>query len=146
MKSEVERDLESELKSKLKDISRKMDITEITLSGASSNHNYKKMASKEPIPALIILNSLFSLWKRRREIEESLKQEKSKLAEMANASLHKIVRLNTCASDLVTRLQSESCRFQAKFKQTPGSRRYQMLSKSTNIMLLKDEVVPNVSK
>ena len=73
LKSEAERDLESELKSKLKDINRKMDITAITLSGASSNHNHKKMASKEPILALIIPNSLFSLWKRRREIEESLK-------------------------------------------------------------------------
>ena len=74
-------------------------------------------------------------------------QEKSKLAEKANASfsLGKIVRLNTCAcSRFRTRLQSESHRFQAKFKRT-GRRRYQMLSKSTNIMLLKDEVVPNVS-
>ena len=125
-----------------------MDITTITLSGASSNqHDYKKMASKETILALIIPNSLFSLWKRR-EIDESLMQEKSKLAEKANASfsLSKIVRLNTCAcSKFRTRLQSESHHFQAKFKQTPGRRRYQMLSKSTNIMLLKDEVVPNVS-
>ena len=124
-----------------------MDITTITLSGASSNqHDYKKMASKETILALIIPNSLFSLWKRR-EIDESLMQEKS-LAEKANASfsLGKIVRLNMCAcSRFRTRLQSESHYFQAKFKQTPGRRRYQMLSKSTNIMLLKDEVVPNVS-
>ena len=126
-----------------------MDITTITLSGASSNqHDYKKMASKETILALIIPNSLFSLWKRR-EIDELLMQEKSKLAEKANASfsLGKIVRLNTpCeCSRFRIRLQSESHYFQAKFKQTPGRRRYQMLSKSTNIMLLKDEVVPNVS-
>ena len=61
-----------------------MDITTITLSGAASNrHDYKKMASKETILALIIPNSLFSLWKRR-EIDESLMQEKSKLAEKAN--------------------------------------------------------------
>ena len=105
------------------------------------------MASKETILALIIPNSLFSLWKRR-EIDESLMQEKSKLTEKANASfsLGKIVRLNTCACRRFrTRLQSESHYFQAKVKQTPGRRRYQMLSKSTNIMLLKDEVVPNVS-
>ena len=48
-------------------------------------------------------------------------QEKSKLAEKANASfsLGKIVRLNTCAcSRFRTRLQSESHHFQAKFMQT----------------------------
>ena len=63
-------------------------------------------------------------------------QEKSKLAEMANASLDKIVRLNTWAGNLETRLQSESRHFQAKFKQTPGRHRYQVLSKLTNIILL----------
>ena len=92
------RDLESELKSELQDFNKKLDITTITLSGAASNrHDDKKMASKETILALIIPNSLFNLWKRRREIEESLKQEKSRLAEKANASfsLGKIVRLNT---------------------------------------------------
>ena len=65
LESKAERDLKSELKNELKDINRKMNITTITYSVASSNHHYKKMASKEPILALII------------EIEESLMQEKS---------------------------------------------------------------------
>ena len=57
----------------------------VTLSGASSSHNYKKMVSKEPVVVLMIPNSLFSLWKQRREIEESLLRQKTKLTMMVNA-------------------------------------------------------------
>ena len=110
MESEVERDLESKLKSELESINEKLATIAITLTGASSNRNYKKIASQEPVIALLIPNSLFGLWKRRTEIEESLMQEKSKLTEMANASL-KIIKLDTCVSDLENRLQNESRRF-----------------------------------
>ena len=145
VESEGERDLESELKGELESINEQLDTTTIALSGAPSNHNYKKIASKEPVLSLMIPNSLFSLWRRRREIEERLMQEKSTLTEMANASLNKIIKLNTCASDLETRLQNECRRFQGNYRKATGRRRYKILSKVTNVILLKDEVVPNVS-
>ena len=145
VEDEVEKDLESKLKGELESINEKLNTTTITLSGATSNHNYKKIAGKEPVLSLMIPNSLFSLWKQRREIEERLLQDKSTLTEMANASLNKIIKLNTCASDLETRLQNELSRFQANYRKAAGRRRYKILSKVTNIMLLKDEVVPNVS-
>ena len=145
MKDEVERDMEKELKGKLESINEKLATTTITLSGATSNHNYKKIAGKEPVLSSMIPNSLFSLWKQKREIEEGLMQDKSTMTEMANASLNKIIKLNTSASDLEARLQNESSRFQANYEKAAGRCRYKILSKINNIMLLKDEVVPNVS-
>ena len=75
LEAEEERDLESELKIELECIQEKLLATAITLSGARSNNNFKKMASKEPIVSLKIPNSLFSLWKKRRDIEEGVSQK-----------------------------------------------------------------------
>ena len=145
LEDEEERDLENELKSELECIKEKLLATKIALSGARSNNNFKKMASKEPILSLMIPNNLFSLWKKRRDIEERLLQKKSSLTEMANVSLNKVIKLDTDADDLEARLQNECYRFLASYKKAAGRRRYKLLIKETNIMLLKDEVVPNVS-
>ena len=145
LEGEEERDLESELKSELECIKEKLLATTITLSGARSNNNFKKMASKQPILSLMVPNSLFSLWKRRRDIEERLLQKKSSLTEMANVGLNKVIKLDTDADDLEARLQNECYRFLASYKRAAGRRRYKLLNKETNIMLLKNEVIPNVS-
>ena len=108
LQSDVESEGERDLESELENINDQLDTTTIALSGAPSNHNYKKIASKEPVLSLMIPNILFSLWRRRREIEERLMQEKSTLTGMANASLNKIIKLNTCASDLAKRMPSFS--------------------------------------
>ena len=60
-------------------------------------------------------------------------------------SLNKVIKLNTDADDLEARLQNECYRFLATYKKAAGRRRYKSLIKETNIMLLKDEIVPNVS-
>ena len=114
LEDEEERDLENELKSELECIKEKLLATKIALSGARSNNNFKKMASKEPILSLMIPNSLFSLWKKRRDIEERLLQKKSSLTEMANVSLNKVIKLDTDADYLEARLQNECYRFLAK--------------------------------
>jgi len=145
LESEPKRDLESELKSELESINKKLETITITLTSPASNRNHKKIASKEPVVALLTPNNLFSLWQRQRQLEDALMEEKSKFIEMANASLNKIIWLNKCATDLEVRLQNEASRFQAKCKKAAGRRRYELLSKATNIMLLKDEIVPNVS-
>ena len=70
--------------------------------------------------------------------------KKSSLTEMANVSLNKVIKLNTDADDLEARLQNECYRFLASYKKATGRRRYKLI-KETNIMLLKDEIVPNIS-
>ena len=64
---------------------------------------------------------------------------------MANVGLNKVIKLDTDADDLEARLQNECYRFLASYKRVTGRQRYRLLNKETNIMLLKNEVVPNVS-
>ena len=119
----------------------------ITVSGAASNHNYKKYPESGlsyPILSLNIPNSLFLLWSKRNKIESKLGVAETPLINsLSTESMGNFMSLNTTSTTLIQRLRSKQSRFLSNYRKLGGTKQNKLQSQFTNMILLQEEVIPS---
>ena len=117
----------------------------ITVSGAASNHNYKKFPESgpsHPILSLNIPNSLFLLWSKRNKIESKLGVAETPLINSLSTEsrMGNFMNLNTASTTLVERLRSKQSRFFSNYRKLGGTKKNKLQSQFTNMILLQEEL------
>ena len=142
----IDSDIRMTIEEELESINIKIKDTRIALGDASSNSHWKTIPSQDAVvAAMLVPNSLYCLWQRRREIESQLGEQITAFSAMANLSLSNVIKLNISSDGLENRLQNEASRFRNKYKKAGGAMRKKLLNKTTNILLFTDNTVPHVS-
>jgi len=134
------------IEEELESINIKIKDTRIALGDASRNSHWNTIPSQDAVvAAMLVPNSLYCLWQRRREIESQLDKEITAFSAMANLSLSTAIKLNVSSAGLENRLQNEASRFRSKYKKAGGAMRKKLSNKTTNILVLTDDTVSHVS-
>lgn len=134
-----------ELKKQLAEMERALEgKVSVVLATQHLNHMYSVTADKDPVCALEIGYTVFFQWKQIKELRARLSYSVPSFCHLLNSSIQQgCYSINKCER-LESRLKKEYSRILTKYKTLKGQHRASFKTKTTNILIFKEEIAPIV--
>jgi len=118
----------------------------VVLATQHLNHMYSVTADKNPVCALEIEYTVFFQWKQIKELKTRLSHPVPSFCQLVNRSIQQgCYSINECER-LENRLKKEYSRILTKYKALKGQHRAPFKTKTTNILVFKEEIAPIVQE